>query len=259
MWRFAAARATGTSHLRANQPCQDRIACWALPGGALLAAAADGAGSATMGQRGADIAVDTVISHLRRSLDEERSDFGTLLREAALAAREAIAVEAVRDGLELRSYASTLLAVVLTAEAGGALQIGDGLIVVSDGGDEWSWVFWPQRGEYVNTTHFLTDDDAVERLEVQIFSGIVTDIALMSDGLGPLVLHYAGKAVHDPFFNGMFQPLQQAEGSAEIGNISASLEQFLSSERIGSRTDDDVSLILATRRNHYSSQRCGLR
>ncbi len=133
--------------------------------------------------------------------------------------------------------------------SGGALQIGDGVIVVSEGGGGWSWVFWPQRGEYANTTFFLTDDDALERVQIETFLGSVADAALMTDGLEPLALHYASKTVHDPFFSGMFRPLHHSDGVAEIGHLSASLEQFLSSERVGSRTGDDVSLILATRRN----------
>jgi hypothetical protein len=52
----------------------------------------------------------------------------------------------------------------------------------------------------------------------------------------------------------VFQPLFMAEGGAEIASLSDSLKQFLSSERIGSRTDDDVSLILATRRQHEKFQ-----
>jgi hypothetical protein len=44
----------------------------------------------------------------------------------------------------------------------------------------------------------------------------------------------------------MFRPLFDVDGTKEINRLSASLEQFLSSERVGSRTDDDVSLILAT-------------
>jgi hypothetical protein len=107
-------------------------------------------------------------------------------------------------------------------------------------------VFWPQRGEYANTTHFLTDEDALERLHIEPFVGKVSDIALMTDGLEPLALHYASKSVHEPFFHGMFQPLLDADGAEEINHLSASLERFLSSERVGSRTDDDVSLILAT-------------
>lgn len=254
MWRFAAARVIGTSHIRAKLPCQDKLACKVLPGDSLVATVADGAGSAAMGERGAEIAVNSVVAHVMLCLTEKRTDFDVCLREAAALAREAIAAEANREAKALRNYATTLLAVVVTPEGGGALQIGDGIIVVSDGGDEWSWVFWPQRGEYANTTYFLTDDGSIDRLESEMFTGFVTDIALMSDGLEPLALQYASQTAHDPFFNGMFRPLLKADGCAEISELSASLEQFLSSEPVGARTDDDVSLILATRRNHKQSE-----
>jgi len=214
---------------------------------------ADGAGSASAGELGAEIAVETVVTQIHRLFDGGRSDLQAMLREAAAQAREAVSAEALKQGMAPRSFASTLLALVVTPEGGGALQIGDGLIVVSDGEDGWSWVFWPQRGEYANTTYFLTDDDALERIQVEAFPGTVTDVALMTDGLEPLALHYASKTVHDPFFSGMFRPLLQSDGEAEISPLSESLQQFLSSERVGSRTDDDVSLILATRRNQNHS------
>lgn len=254
MWRFVTARAIGISHLKVNQPCQDKLACEALADGSLVAAVSDGAGSAAMAEQGAEICVNAVIAHLKEGLRENRTDFDALLREAAVKARTAITADAEREGIALRDYASTLLAVVLTPHGGGALQVGDGVIVVGNGNDEWCWVFWPQRGEYVNATYFLTDDDAFNQLEAEVFSGIVTDVALMSDGLEPLALHYADKTVHDPFFKGMFQPLLMAEGCAEITELSATLKQFLSSERIRSRTDDDVSLILATCRKHEKPQ-----
>jgi hypothetical protein len=254
MWRFAAARATGSSHLRADIPCQDYFACIALPGGALVAAIADGAGSAAMAEQGAQIAVDTVATYLKESLEENRTDFDLLLREAAAAARNAVIDEAHHQGSEARSYASTLLAVVLTSEGGGAMQIGDGVVVVGDDGADWSWMFWPQRGEYANTTYFLTDENAIDRVEIDVFRGIIKDVALLSDGLESLALHYASKTVYAPFFTGMFEPLLKAEGSAEIGQLSAHLERFLSSDQVRSRTDDDTSLILATRRDCDKSQ-----
>jgi hypothetical protein len=71
----------------------------------------------------------------------------------------------------------------------------------------------------------------------------------MTDGLQPLALHYATQSVHEPFFRGMFLPLYGSSGSGEVPALSASLEQFLSSERVRMRTDDDVSLILVTRRS----------
>ena len=254
MWRFAAARATGKSHLKSGLPCQDRLACMVLPHDALLAVIADGAGSAAMGEVGAEIAVNTIIAQLRCALEKGRSDFGALMREAAVQARVAVVSEAIKQGLEPRSFASTLLVLMLVPEGGAALQIGDGVMVVSDGGNGWSWVFWPQRGEYANTTYFLTDDDAIERIQVEALPGAISDIALMSDGLEPLALHYASKTVHDPFFNGMFRPLLRSDGADEVFHLSESLQQYLSSDQVGSRTDDDVSVILATRRNQDHSE-----
>jgi hypothetical protein len=246
MWRYAAAHATGTSHIKAGLPCQDRLACAVLGNRTLVAAVSDGAGSAALAERGAEIAVETVVRCLSRALDAGRSDYGAMLREAAVGAREAVLTEAQKHESEPRDLASTLLVAVVGPSGGGALQIGDGVIVVNDGGDGWCWVFWPQRGEYANTTHFLTDEDAAERLQVEPFGGKVTDVALMTDGLQALALHYASMSIHEPFFHGMFRPLLDADGANEINHLSASLERFLSSERVGSRTDDDVSLILAT-------------
>jgi hypothetical protein len=204
-----------------------------------------------MAEHGARIAVEAVITYVKDSL-EDRTDFDLLLREAATASRKAVIDEAQRQGAEPRSYASTLLTVVLTPNGGGALQIGDGVMVVSD--DEgWRWIFWPQRGEYANTTRFLTDEDAIDRLEIDVFCGAIKDVALMSDGLEPLALHYASKMVYAPFFTGMFQPLLNAEISAEVVQLSALLERFLAYDQVRSRTDDDTSLILATRRGEGRS------
>lgn len=235
-------------------PCQDWL-CWEVLGDStLVAALADGAGTAEMAERGARIAVESAIAQLKVGLAQQQTDFETLLRKAASVARDAIADEAARAGIPSNNFAATLLAIVLTPSRGGALQIGDGVIVVSENGDEWSWVFWPQRGEYVNTTHFLTDEDALAQLEVEEFSSSVTDIALMSDGLESLALDYASQTVFQPFLQGMFRPVVQAEGFAEVDALSNSLERFLTSTPVAVRTSDDVSLILATRRRHGSSQ-----
>ncbi len=246
MWRFASARATGKYHIKAGLPCQDRFACKIHENLTLIAAVADGAGSATMAECGAEIAVEMATRSLSRALDDGRSDYCAMLREAAVIARQEVLTEAQKHGVDPRELACTLLVSLVGPSGGGALQIGDGVTVVGEGGNGWCWVFWPQHGEYANTTYFLTDDDAAEHLQVEPFSGPITDIALMSDGLELLALEYVSKSVHRPFFDGMFQPLLNADGANEIVHLSASLERFLSSERVQSRTGDDVSLILAT-------------
>lgn len=189
MWRFAVARTTGISHRRLSLPCQDRLACRVIGAQTLVAAVADGAGSAALAEQGAEVAVETVIEWLSHALDVGRSDYPAMLREAAAVARDAVLIAAQQHGSEPRDLASTLLVVVVGPSGGGALQIGDGVIVVSDGANGWCWVFWPQRGEYANTTHFLTDEDAAERLQIEQLVAKVTDVALMTDGLEPLALH----------------------------------------------------------------------
>lgn len=185
--------------------------------------------------------------------------FGRRLRAAGVSFEDRQDLLGHRAGRMTTHYSAAELSDLIEAAgkvcdregAGKPELVGDGVMVVRDGTDEWSWMFWPQRGEYANTTYFLTD--VIHCPQFEVFSGIVTDIAL-SDGLEPLALNYADKTVHDPFFTGMFEPLVKAEGCGEITTLSASLEQFLSSERVRSRTDDDVSLILATSRNHAQSQ-----
>ncbi|MBX3329581.1 MAG: protein phosphatase 2C domain-containing protein [Nitrospira sp.] len=248
VWRWAAARATGRSHLKSGLPCQDRFGVQLLANGTLIAALADGAGSAVRGEVGAETAVLTVLSSLHKSLNEGATDLKSLVQDAVGEARQAVIAVAERDQQDIRQYASTLLAVVLTNEGGAAAQIGDGVIVVKRDHEEWAWILWPQRGEYTNTTFFLTDPAATQRLEVEGFPGPITDLALMSDGLECLALRYADQTVHQPFFNGMFRSLVLEQGSDEIKTFSDSLKDYLASEPISSRTDDDVSIILATRR-----------
>jgi len=248
MWRFAGARTVGLSHLKTGLPCQDYCACLSLPNDTLIAAVADGAGSAKKGEQGAQIAVTTVVHYLKEVLENSGTDLQDAIQSAAAAARRAVLEEADGQGENPRIYASTLLAIALTPNCGAALQIGDGVIVVSEDGEEWMWMTWPQRGQFANTTYFLTDEKAIERMEVADFGGAITDVALMSDGLEPLALHYASQSVHNRFFTGLFDPLWKAEGDEEIPQLSKALEQFLASDRVKSRTDDDVSLIFATKR-----------
>ena len=271
MWRFATACARGTFHTKTGFPCQDRLDCRVVGNQTLVAAVADGAGSAAMAERGADIVVKTVVDSLSRQLEGIRSDYDVMLRVAAKEARNRVYAEADQCGVEPRELATTLLSAVVGPENGSVLQIGDGVVAVSDGGNGWGWVlwprsceratripsrnrgatefrwvFWPQRGEYANTTRFLTDADALESLRVAPRLGKVMDIALMTDGLESLALHYASTSVHGPFFQGMFRPLVDADEDREIKPLSASLNRFLSSERVLSRTDDDMSLVLAS-------------
>ncbi len=246
MWRYAAARTTGSSHLKRGEVCQDRFAVW-LEGDVLFAAVSDGAGSAARAEAGAELAVQSAIQSLK-SRPTGDADWPGALAEAFARARQAVSAAAASEERPVRDFACTLLLAALSPEGGAAGQIGDGVIALRDSeGDGWSWVFWPQKGEYANTTHFLTDPEDRSPAELAAIRPSVFEIVMMTDGLEALALNFADQAAHDPFFEGVVRPLRQTGGAGEIATISTGMAEFLASPRVSDRADDDLTLLVATR------------
>lgn len=242
-------QATGSAHEKLRMPCQDRFACIGLQEhGAFIAAVADGAGSASLAHIGAGLAVEAVTAISQLGVRARRQDLDQVLRDGAALARTRISEEAAARGVAARELACTLLAVVATPGSGAALQIGDGVIVVRDFSETWRWLFWPQKGEYANATFFLTDESALDDAQIIALPSDVQDIAMLSDGLESLALHYATRTAHAPFFRGAFASVYSSEEQGELVGLSRALSDFLRSPPIRARTDDDVSLVLATRR-----------
>jgi hypothetical protein len=249
MWRFVTGQATGSAHEKLRVPCQDRFACIALQEqAAFIAAVADGAGSASLAHIGAELAVEAITAISQLGVRAGRDDHDRVLRDGATLARTRIIEEAAARGVAARELACTLLAVVATPASGAALQIGDGVIVVRDLGETWRWLFWPQKGEYANATYFLTDESALDEAQITTLPPDVQDIAMLSDGLESLALHYATRTAHAPFFRGAFASVYSNQGQGELVELSTALSDFLRSPSVRARTDDDVSLVLATRR-----------
>ena len=259
-WRYAIASVAGTGHLRQGLPCQDAARCEVIeaPAGAVLVAVvADGAGSAARSDEGARVACDRFAAAVRGVLVAGGGPRGMTRAfvVAWLADFQAeIAARAAAAGGVPRDYACTLLAAIVGGDAAAYCQIGDGAIVVAapDAAGEYCWVFWPQQGEYENTTHFATDPAAANLIAVEVAARPVDEVALFSDGLQRLALHYEGRTAHAPFFRPMFAPVRAAEpGHAEV--LSAQLAAFLDSAPVNARTDDDKSLVLATRRPQHET------
>jgi hypothetical protein len=67
----------------------------------------------------------------------------------------------------------------------------------------------------------------------------VQGVALFTDGLERLALHFATKTSYQPFFAPLFK------FATDLNATEADLAGFLASERICSHTDDDKTLVLA--------------
>ena len=108
----------GASHLRCGLPCQDAHAWKLEAGGALIAAVADGAGSAPCAEDGARAAVQAAVEQAaaiwRISRPHERDDWGQLIQAAFTVARLAVQSAARNLGRPIHDLATTLLLAVAT-------------------------------------------------------------------------------------------------------------------------------------------------
>jgi hypothetical protein len=139
--------------------------------------------------------------------------------------RDRIGVAASTAGLTPRDYAATLVA--LLADPNRAPS-------------------WPFHGEYASTTRFIIDDPQAQ-FEVVHIDFPIDRFAVFSDGIEYLVLDQRNKSLPAPFFERLLQPVNAWEGYGRSRPLSRHLRNYLTSETVCARTDDDKSLILGAR------------
>ncbi|WP_172195797.1 PP2C family serine/threonine-protein phosphatase [Saccharibacillus qingshengii] len=253
MWKYANVSVRGTSHAKNDTPCQDYSLSRTFegPGGTqvLLAAASDGAGSASRSDEGSELActlfADAVGRHFDRGGQVEE-----LTREFCESwlgrFQRAVRARAAKAGCRSREFACTFLAAVICEGAAVFIQIGDGAIVYAEKEDEYMWAFWPQQGEYENMTYFATQSSAKKFLQHSLHTErTYGEVAVFTDGLQRLALHYQTRSAYAPFFRPFFSVLRRLE-EEDHTRYSDSLRAFLDSDRVNDRTDDDKTLVLAT-------------
>lgn len=262
-WRFASASTQGRSHVESGLPCQDSSLCTLFDDGqgnpVLIAAVSDGAGSAVRSEIGSRLAcasfneeITTLIREHGSAAPLERAQIEAWLADFS----QQVARQAEELGLTIRDLACTFVAAVVTPTWSAFCQVGDGGVVINGPAEEsgsesdakFELVFWPEQGEYANETYFATMTGAAEHLQFRVDDCAVREIALFSDELQRLVLKFETREAFMPFFHRMLQPVRRITNSTgEAHELSRDLAAYLGSPIIFERTDDDVSLILATR------------
>jgi serine/threonine protein phosphatase PrpC len=253
-WRVAQASVIGQSHLNQNTVCQDRLLTRIVEsetdGEILIAVVADGAGSTTDGQRGAEIACEFFVNQVvefakQASVKSLNEDFG---RRWIGFYQQQIAAIAQVEKKELREYATTLVGAVVSRDCAVFYQVGDGGAVFSTCGKLESYRFSiaPVETEYVNMTEFLTDEAAANSLRFVLVEEAIEDLILFSDGIFAVAVNYQTGKPHEPFLMPMIAPLRN--GNAP-NDLNKKLENFLASPKLNEKTDDDKTIILASRAN----------
>lgn len=253
-WVYAYASVPGVSHLQSGRPCQDASLCEVFIGpndsSTLLAIVSDGAGSAARADFAASLACESFNLHVQTFL-QGGNTLGRLDRGVVANWLMAIADElreiAAREQRPVRDFSTTLVAALIDNETAVYVQVGDGCIVVPDRdvAEDYCWIFWPDNGEYINETYFLTDPSLLERFQFECGAAL-GQVAVMTDGVQPIALHYASRSAHSKFFASMFASLAGISPGYQLTR-SDSLASFLASDRVCERTDDDKSLVLARR------------
>lgn len=248
---WAQAASTGPSHTAAGAPCQDALSVRTFAdrdGNAWIAAAvADGAGSATHSQFGSQYITDCFTQFMSEAIAETdtraKIDLSDLVRRGVSLVRSVLVEVSENKHRLLVDYATTLLVCVSDGNRIALAQIGDGAIVLGIGRNR-RVAFKPQHGDFVNQSAFLTDEDAVDELQVMVIDAVPELLVLFSDGLEDLLISPKDLSVHPPFFDYLSTAFGAAKERVGVQpDISEQLSRMLTSKAVTSRSDDDTSIV----------------
>ncbi|MBN3928036.1 MAG: protein phosphatase 2C domain-containing protein [Nostoc sp. NMS4] len=254
-WKAVARSAIGTSHENQEIDCQD-YGDYRIFDDVIVGAVADGAGSAKHSDVGAKLAVETALKYLSKISEylRKRQHWWQKVYQA-LSQQEAeklftktvnkviaeLGKKADKENYSVNDLACTLLVFVATPDWVAAMQIGDGFIVRRSQESEYQLLFQPDKGEFANETTFITSANAVKEMQVTVISEKQEFICASTDGLEKVAIRLSDWKPFSPFFKPLEEYLHEPVNEEEKDKY---LTEFLNSERLNSRTDDDKTLLL---------------
>ena len=273
-WQMYGASSIGKSHIDSNLPNQDSIYLQKTEKG-MVAVVCDGAGSAKFSQAGAaffsqsigkmllSLGVGLSVSHsvsisgIAFDLVQVKQQIIEQLSQIRLDLQSQLPAES-----SLRDYHTTFTGLLIHANHQALLvQIGDSPLITSQFVVRHPYIDYftnlqvygdDSKNEYVNETHFITQDNWQSFLRVEpIDLSQVDCLALMSDGCADLVFEGANVTpkIYRPFFGNLLFNLTQSQSSQQG---SAIIEQALGNPATYRLTGDDKSLVVLLKNQpHY--------
>jgi Protein phosphatase 2C len=254
-WKAVTRSVIGTSHQQQQMPCQDYGGDRILDQ-IMIGAVADGAGSAKQSELGAKLAVTTALHYLVATedwLQQRQQSWQTLATVPSPRQAEKLfskTVEKVQAALEhhaashhypVDELACTLLMFLATPQWIMAMQIGDGFIVICPQHQDYQLLFQPSKGEFANQTTFVTSSTALAEMQVRVIAAPQAFICAATDGLERVAIRLSDWQPFPPFFNPLAEYLDETAIPEQQDEY---LMQFLTSDRLNTRTDDDKTLLL---------------
>ena len=261
LWEAFGASVTGQGHLYQNQPGQDRFSTFQWIGKdpanhLMVIVCADGAGSAAKSWAGAWMGCRAVIQAIQKRLQTSSGE-ARLIRSGGWTeayikhlfdqSRRRIQRWSSTLNATPADLATTMNLAVIGPDFGCFAQVGDGLIgfQVQDNPNPWELANQPDQGEFAGETTFLTSPNWLDQMRIRMIREPLGRVFVSTDGLLPVILDQSSGQIHARFVNPLFAALANPAMPSDLKKVS--LGQFLQSDRIKSRCDDDLTLILANR------------
>lgn len=233
----------GPSHIQKNMPRQDALAYDILNSNFGIIAVADGLGSASMSDLGAQLAVEKVIEGTEKGIEKFKTDISNVAGYAAKYARKELEKKAIEEKYNLRDLACTLIVLVIHNNVVSVAHIGDGAVVAKIN-DDIKLLSGPEESEYINEVVPLTSKDWEKSLRVtpKIFG--VSHIAVFTDGCqrAVLVKSRTGLQPYKKFFEPLFSDTQEIKDKEERDK---EIRDFLSSKKMSESSEDDKTFVVA--------------
>jgi len=256
-WKLGGVSVAGFSHEEKNIPCQDSHAFRITNNNEVIAAVADGAGSARLSHKGAQAFTTAIVDRLSEISNER----GLNLKDEGFIRSEIIRIinatsidllamhvtsdlvrgqEEHQDTATLRDFHSTLIIVICGDHGGTFYHVGDGVgAAFSFLNPEVAEVSKPENGEYANETYFVTEKNWEDHLRVTNFSSGSDAILLMSDGVSGMAMTKCCEKPAVSFVTPLLKFLKN--NNQETNEIAVT--NTISKESVRAITGDDKTLV----------------
>ena len=234
MVHFACSSVTGTDHVARRVPSDDSC-FYAADEDAFVLVACDGAGSRKSSWKGSRAVADAIGRFLIHNRDEVMSR-AISPRAVVDVACDTLEELRQREGGQLRDYATTLVALLVSGTDAMTCHIGDGAIFVLER-EHPRCLSMPERSQDGGTV-FVTSHGAMPRMWHTKVEPHWTGYLCITDGAQPAFYNMVTGAMSPLIVEAVTLPDRQSQ------HANAALTSFVR-DHVQPRTEDDITLVVA--------------
>jgi hypothetical protein len=249
------ATTTGPSHTVLNAPCQDSCSIAKSSDGSTISiVVSDGCGSAQKSEQGS-LFISEYISSALLALSPELIKRGPgewLIDKSVMILAELRETMRRKYGDDIRDYAATIVAALVSDLGGFLLHVGDGVatsFAIKGSGAKKQITLVaqsnPENGEFANQTFYITEPDWIRHIRITPLAQ-VDCLVLNTDGAQ--ALFYEGNQPFSRAFSKIFNSLSDDEIDAE-----KYLRKTLTNSQADALSGDDKTFAILARPEFFDS------